>query len=583
MSDLPRRAVTRTAKLAALPFGYAGRATWGLGKRLGGYSAELVGSEIQQRTAEQLFKVLGELKGGAMKVGQALSVFESALPEEVAGPYRAALTKLQDAAPPLPASTVHAVLTERLGEGWRELFVEFDDEPAAAASIGQVHRAVWHDGREVAVKVQYPGAGEALLSDLSQLGMFARLLGPLVPGLDVKPLIVELRARISEELDYGLEAEAQRAYAAEFTGDPGVSVPDVVHQGEQVLVTEWMEGTPLSEVIRGGSQEERDHAGQLLARFLFSGTARTGLLHADPHPGNFRLLPDGRLGVMDFGTVDRLPEGLSPMIGSALRLALEGEADQVYALLREENFVKESITLAPDAVLDYLLPIIEPSSVEEFTFSRSWMRDQAARIADPRSPAHQLGKQLNLPPEYVLIHRVTLSTVGVLCQLHATVRMRDELFDWLPGFAEEMSRSEGSPPAGDSGGTGSAHAKPSARAGEEEPPERDGDTYKASVGRQRRPEDARRKSPRRKAAPKPAGAERQPRKKPAAGQAGKKPTAEKQPVEKAEPVGPAKKRTAKKVADAGATTEDRASSRPKKSASARTKTKTKSDDRPEAG
>ncbi|MEU2153939.1 AarF/ABC1/UbiB kinase family protein [Streptomyces sp. NPDC019396] len=446
MSDLPRKAVTRTAKLAALPLGIAGRATWGLGKRLGGKSAEIVARELQQRTAEQLFKVLGELKGGAMKVGQALSVFESALPEEVAGPYRAALTKLQDAAPPMPARTVHQVLAERLGEDWRDLFREFDESPAAAASIGQVHRAVWHDGREVAVKVQYPGAGEALLSDLTQLSRFARLLGPLVPGMDIKPLITELRDRISEELDYGLEARAQRKHAAEFSGDPDVVVPDVVHQGDQVLVTEWIGGIPLAQVISDGAQEQRDRAGQLLARFLFSGPARTGLLHADPHPGNFRLLPaddrddddEGsgawRLGVLDFGTVDRLPGGLPATIGESLRMTLDGEADAVYELLCEEGFVKESIDLDPDAVLEYLLPIIEPAESDTFTFTRAWMRSQAARISDPRSPAHQLGKQLNLPPAYLLIHRVTLSTIGVLCQLNATVRLRDELEEWLPGF-----------------------------------------------------------------------------------------------------------------------------------------------------
>ncbi|MEU1518953.1 AarF/ABC1/UbiB kinase family protein [Streptomyces sp. NPDC005811] len=444
MSDLPRKAVTRTAKLAALPLGFAGRATWGLGKRIVGESAEIVGRELQQRTAEQLFKVLGELKGGAMKFGQALSVFESALPEEVAGPYRAALTKLQDAAPPMPTRTVHAVLAERLGADWPDLFTEFDDRPAAAASIGQVHRAVWHDGRAVAVKVQYPGAGEALLSDLTQLSRFARLLGPLIPGMDVKPLISELRDRVSEELDYALEAQAQQAHAEEFAGDPDVVVPAVVHQCEQVLVTEWMDGIPLSEVITGGTQEQRDRAGQLLSRFLFSGPARTGLLHADPHPGNFRLLPGGpdgeedwRLGVLDFGTVDRLSGGLPEPIGESLRMTLDGEADAVYALLCTEGFVKESIELDPDAVLDYLLPIIEPAKAEEFTFTRGWMRSQAARIADPRSPAHQLGKQLNLPPAYLLIHRVTLSTIGVLCQLGATVRLRDELEEWLPGFVPE--------------------------------------------------------------------------------------------------------------------------------------------------
>ncbi|CAM5564968.1 MULTISPECIES: ABC1 kinase family protein [Streptomyces] len=443
MSDLPRKAVTRTAKLAALPLGFAGRATWGLGKRIGGRSADLVGRELQQRTAEQLFRVLGELKGGAMKFGQALSVFESALPEEIAGPYRAALTKLQEAAPPMPTDTVHKVLAERLGEDWRELFTEFDDKPSAAASIGQVHRAVWHDGREVAVKVQYPGAGAALLSDLSQLGRFARLLGPLIPGMDIKPLISELRDRVSEELDYALEAEAQQAHAEEFADDPDVLVPAVIHQGDQVLVTEWMDGIPLSEVIADGTEEERDRAGQLLARFLFSGTARTGLLHADPHPGNFRLLtgdaPEGpaekwRLGVLDFGTVDRLPDGLPSTIGTSLRMTLDGEAEAVYELLCEEGFVKESIELDPEAVLDYLLPIIEPAQADAFTFTRSWMRTQAARIADPRSPAYQLGRQLNLPPSYLLIHRVTLSTIGVLCQLGATVRMRDELESWLPGF-----------------------------------------------------------------------------------------------------------------------------------------------------
>ncbi|MFH8488514.1 ABC1 kinase family protein [Streptomyces longisporoflavus] len=446
MSDLPRKAVTRTAKLAALPLGFAGRATWGLGKRIGGKSAEIVGRELQQRTADQLFKVLGELKGGAMKFGQALSVFESALPEEVAGPYRAALTKLQEAAPPMPTRTVHAVLAERLGDDWRELFLEFEDKPAAAASIGQVHRAVWQDGREVAVKVQYPGAGEALLSDLNQLSRFARLLGPLVPGMDIKPLIAELRDRVSEELDYSLEALAQRAHAEEFADDPDVLVPDVVHQSEQVLVTEWIDGIPLSDVIADGTQEQRDRAGQLLARFLFSGPARTGLLHADPHPGNFRLLPDEkgglRLGVLDFGTVDRLPGGLPPTIGRSLRMTLDGEADAVYAMLCEEGFVQESVDLEPDAVLDYLLPIIEPMLVEEFTFTRGWMRGQAARVADPRSPAYQLGKRLNLPPSYLLIHRVTLSTIGVLCQLGATVRMRDELEEWLPGFVEEEPQEE---------------------------------------------------------------------------------------------------------------------------------------------
>ncbi|SCD88922.1 ABC1 family protein [Streptomyces sp. SolWspMP-sol7th] len=285
MSELPRKAVTRTAKLATLPLGFAGRATWGLGRRIGGASAELVGREVQQRTAEQLFKVLGELKGGAMKFGQALSVFESALPEELAGPYRAALTRLQEAAPPMPVATVRGLLGERLGEDWRKLFRSFDEEPAAAASIGQVHRAVWHDGRAVAVKVQYPGAGRALLGDLAQLGRVARVLGPVVPGIDIKPLVAELRERVAEELDYGLEAAAQQAHAEEFAGDPDVFVPGVVHQGPEVLVSEWVEGVPLAEVIASGTPEQRDRAGAVARALSLLRTGQDRAAARGPAPG----------------------------------------------------------------------------------------------------------------------------------------------------------------------------------------------------------------------------------------------------------------------------------------------------------
>ena len=435
MSDLPRRAVTRTAKLAGLPLGYAGRATLGLGRRLGGRSAELVAAEVQARTAEQLFRVLGELKGGAMKFGQAMSVFEAALPENLAGPYRETLTKLQEAAPPLPARTVHAVLAKQLGPNWRDQFVDFDDKPAAAASIGQVHRATWADGRDVAVKVQYPGAGAALLSDLNQLGRMSRLVGLLVPGLDAKPLVAELKSRIAEELDYELEARSQAAFATAYDGDPDILVPHIVASADQVLVSDWVEGVPLSRIIASGTAAQRDRAGLLLARFLFSGPARVGLLHADPHPGNFRLLDDGRLCVLDFGAVNRLPDGLPPSIGPLLRAAIDGHADVVLAGLREQGFVRPTIDIDAQQLLDYLAPALEPVRAKRFRFSRSWLRSQAVRVADPRSPAYSTGLRLNLPPDYLLIHRVTMGTMGVLCQLEAEAAWAGELRTWLPGFA----------------------------------------------------------------------------------------------------------------------------------------------------
>src|SRR3954452_9676616 len=435
VSDIPRWAIARGAKLATLPLGVAGRATVGLGKRIGGRPAELVALELQQRTAEQIFRVLGELKGGAMKFGQALSVFEAALPEDLAAPYRAALTRLQEAAPALPVATVHRTLAEQLGENWRDRFQFFNDQPAAAASIGQVHRAVWSDGRDVAVKVQYPGAGKALLSDLGQLGRIARLFSVVSPGLDVAPLIAELKARVAEELDYHLESTATEAFAQAYDGDPEFCVPHVIAHAERVLVTEWVEGTPLSVIIREGTPEQRNRAGLLYMRFLFSGPARVGLLHADPHPGNYRLLSDDRLGVLDFGAVNRLPDGVPRPIGELARLALEGDADAVYDGLRTQGFIKPDIVLDPDKVLDYFLPIIEPLAADTFHFTRAWLRQEATRVADPRSPASQLGRQLNLPPEYLLIHRVTLGGVGVLCQLDAEGAYRTEAERWIPGFS----------------------------------------------------------------------------------------------------------------------------------------------------
>jgi predicted unusual protein kinase regulating ubiquinone biosynthesis (AarF/ABC1/UbiB family) len=435
VTDIPRRAVTRTARLATLPLGVAGRATLGLGKRLGGRSAEEVTVELQRRTAEQLFAVLGQLKGGAMKFGQALSVFEAAFPEDMAAPYRQALTKLQEGAPPMAADTVHEVLAEQFGRDWRRRFAEFNDVPAAAASIGQVHRAVWADGRAVAVKVQYPGAGPAVLADLTQLVRFARMLAVLSPGLDVKPLLAELRARVSEELDYALEADSQRRFAAAFAGDSQILVPRVVASAPKVLVSEWIEGRPLSSIIAAGSQDERNHAGYLLATLHFSAPARVRLLHADPHPGNFRILPDGRLGVVDFGATSRLPHGLPEPIGRLCRLALDGDAAAVVAGLRAEGFIRPGVQIDAPRVLAYVRPMLEPLAHETFQFTRPWMREQAARIADPRNEAAQVGRHLNLPPSYLLIHRVTIGSIGVLCQLGARAPYRSIVERWQPGFA----------------------------------------------------------------------------------------------------------------------------------------------------
>ena len=430
--------MARTARLAALPIGYAGRSAVGLGKRIGGKPADAVMTEIQQRTAEQLFRTLGELKGGAMKFGQMLSVLESAFPEELAGPYREQLTRLQDAAPPMPTSTVREILAADLGEDWQERLVWLDGGPTAAASIGQVHRGRWVDGRDVAVKVQNPGADEALRTDLRTISRVARTAAPLVPGLDLKPLVEELQARAADELDYELEAEAQRTFAAAFREDPEIVVPDVVAVGPTTLVTEWLESpASLAAVIASGSHDERDHYGELFVRFLFSGPVRTGMLHADPHPGNYRVLDDGRLGVLDYGAVARLPElGLPEAMGRLLRIAANQDPDSLVDGLRAEGFIKPNIDIDPTLLLDYLAPFVEPTKVERFRFSREWMRAQFARLNDPRDPAYTVGMKLNLPPSYLLIHRTWLAGVGVLCQLECEAPFRQILEESLPGFAD---------------------------------------------------------------------------------------------------------------------------------------------------
>jgi predicted unusual protein kinase regulating ubiquinone biosynthesis (AarF/ABC1/UbiB family) len=332
----------------------------------------------------------------------------------------------------MPAEQVHAVLAEELGPRWRERFTAFADRPAAAASIGQVHQAVWEDGRPVAVKIQYPGAREALLGDYARLGRLIRLFSAVAPGLDVEPMLRELRERVAEELDYRLEAAAQQAFADAYRGDKEILVPDVVAFTGRVLVTQWLEGSPLAAVIRDGSQAERDDAGFKYARFLFSGPERAGLLHADPHPGNFRLLDDGRLGVIDFGAVKNLPDGFPAALGTLIRLAQGGEWTAAHELLVQEGFLTPEAPLDQAALVSFLLPVATPSAGETYRFTREWLREEVARAVDLREGS--VLRRLNLPPSYVLVNRVVGAATAVLCQLECEIAFRAEAARWLPGF-----------------------------------------------------------------------------------------------------------------------------------------------------
>jgi predicted unusual protein kinase regulating ubiquinone biosynthesis (AarF/ABC1/UbiB family) len=219
----------------------------------------------------------------------------------------------------------------------------------------------------------------------------------------------------------------------------------VVALADRAVLWLWWAATPLSRVISDGTQEQRNRAGILLTRFLFSGPARAGLLHADPHPGNFRLLDDGRLGVLDFGAVDRLPGGLPLIFGRLLRVMHDPAPDiaEVERELREANFLRPGIRVDLDALRAFLAPLAEPSSVETFAFSREWMRQEASRVTDISSS--NVSRKFNVPPSYVLIHRVSTAGIGVLCQLECEGPFRAEVLRWVPGYSGDETRAEPAP------------------------------------------------------------------------------------------------------------------------------------------
>ncbi|WP_280381245.1 ABC1 kinase family protein [Nocardia wallacei] len=447
MSEIVRRPSSRNAKLAKIPLGIAGRAAMGFGRRLAGGDRTEINAELNQRTAEQLFAVLGELKGGAMKFGQALSVLEAAVPEEFGEPYREALTKLQAAAPPLPAPAVHRVLDQQLGTAWRQRFADFDDEPAASASIGQVHKAQWSDGRAVAVKVQYPGADEALRADLKTLNRMAGMIGAVIPGADVKPILAEITERTEEELDYRTEAANQRAFAKAFDGHPRFVVPKVVASAPKVIVTEWLDGTPVSAIIKRGNEDPegtvalRNRVAELMGEFHFSAPAIVGKLHADPHPGNFMVLADDRLAVIDYGACAPLPDGFPPILGQMVALAVEDRFDELTDMMYANGFVIPGRTVSHREIADYLRPFTDPIRTESFHFTRKWMQRVAGKATDVSRPEMKTGMSLQLPPEDVMIFRVLMGSIGICAQLDAEVPFMKLMHDWVPGYAEYRTAS----------------------------------------------------------------------------------------------------------------------------------------------
>ncbi|HZI96387.1 MAG TPA: AarF/ABC1/UbiB kinase family protein [Actinomycetales bacterium] len=421
----------RGAALASLPAGAVAIALQGALLRAAGRDAEQVRSRQRRRSAERTRRVLASARGGALKAGQLLAGLEALFPPDPEGTWRRALVSLTDSVDAMPWADTRSVLADDLGPAWRSLLPQLDLAPTAAASIGQVHAGRWHDGRAVAVKVQYPGVAAALRSDLAGVEVATRLAALVARGMTLPPLVREMRVRLAEELDYLHEAEAQRAFAEGFAGDDEVWVPTVVHASPRVLVTEWMEGTPLAHLV---DRAARDRAGELYQRFLLSGPARAGRLHTDPHPGNFRLLDDGRLGVLDFGSTLAMPAGMPPTFGALIRALTEGDPDVVHDTLVAEGFVRPGVSVDVVKLWDYLSPFTVPARCERFAFSPQWLRSQFGRVNDPRDPDFAVALRLDMPAEHLFTHRVWLGCVGVLCLLEAEVPVRAELERWLPAF-----------------------------------------------------------------------------------------------------------------------------------------------------
>ncbi|GAA1216482.1 AarF/UbiB family protein [Mycolicibacterium alvei] len=439
MTEIKRGSVARNAKLAGLAGGMAGRAALGFGKRLTGKSKDEVTAELMDKAAQQLFAVLGELKGGAMKVGQALSVLEAAIPEQYGKPYREALTKLQREAPPLPAAKVHRVLDAQLGTKWRERFTSFDDTPVASASIGQVHKAVWSDGREVAVKIQYPGADEALRADLKTIQRLVGVFKQLAPGVDIQGIVDELIERTDMELDYRLEAENQRAFAKAYRDDPHFCVPAIVASAPKVVIAEWMDGIPMSVIIRDGTPEQRDLMGTRLSELTFDAPKRLQMMHGDAHPGNFMLLPDGRMGVIDFGAVAPLPDGFPTALGECIRLARDKNYDALLPTMEEAGFIQKGEQVSIEEVDDMLRQYVEPIEVDVFHYNRRWIQRMAAGQMDNWVAQIRTARQLDLPPNLAIPLRVIASTIAMSCQLDAHVPMKAIATELVPGFADEAA------------------------------------------------------------------------------------------------------------------------------------------------
>jgi predicted unusual protein kinase regulating ubiquinone biosynthesis (AarF/ABC1/UbiB family) len=438
-TPMPTGRVRRTAKVGGLVGSEVVRAYANKAANLVRTDEDRSAADARRRldAARHAVEVLGAMKGPAMKVGQMASMLDlGGLPPDELEALQAKLGELRDRAPQAPFKDMRKVIEQDLGDRLGNLFAEFEPDAAAAASIGQVYRARLHDGREVAVKVQYPHVAGAVRSDLQNLGMILRAAKRFAPGLDAKATALEMRERISEELDYEHEAQAQRAFARRWRGHPFIAIPEVVTDlcRARVLVTEWIEGIDF-EQLKDAPQATRDRVGEIILRFFYGSLYRFGQFSADPHPGNFRLQRDGRVAFLDFGMTKTITRTRIVAELGLLRAALEHDAGGVHAGLAALGFFeRDDPRFDPARVLEQVRAINAwYTNDEPVTLTSQYVSAVLAHAGDPRSEYWDLMRNETIPPESVFASRMQAMTLGTVGQLRATANWHRIMSEWICG------------------------------------------------------------------------------------------------------------------------------------------------------
>ncbi|HEV7944086.1 MAG TPA: AarF/ABC1/UbiB kinase family protein [Solirubrobacteraceae bacterium] len=403
----------------------------------GADAAEAALARRQLETAKQIVAVLGTMKGAAMKLGQVMSFLDVGLvPEEFREEFQHELAKLRDAAPTVSFKQMRRVIEDDLGEPIRKVFATFDEEPIAAASIGQVYKATLReDGRAVAVKVQYPGVAAAVRADLQNLDMIMRLLKRMTPQLDVKALAGEVRERIVEELDYELEAQNQRALGRIFRGHPFIVVPEVMSDlsRERVLVSELIEGVGF-EALKHSSQVDRDRIGEIVFRFFLGCLYRHRQFSGDPHPGNFLALADGRVAFLDFGLFKRMDPAAVELELACQRAVSEQDAAALHKLLADSGFLPEPDRVDPEHLLAYVQDAIWWYTTDEVVeLSPEIATAVLIESSDPRSSHFREMRHQSMRPEHLFGRRMEMLVLAVLAQLRARANWHRIAREWMYG------------------------------------------------------------------------------------------------------------------------------------------------------